>query len=307
MDSPRTYFSSNLTAKIKDEEKYLDTDFEEIQTNFTGWKKNKSELQKRLNNKKEILKGKINSLTKKLREIMIKIKEEDIPSPDPEIFSLLEHHTDFAKSLQDERDDRNMFNPYQLGDSSFYIGQISDNEKRDGYGQEISADGKVLYIGYYQKNEKKGKFIYIRKSHIEGRTEAIISDSEDSYIEVDGDVTGKVAVYYQDGDFYEGTMENGEFEGNGSYSHSNGERYVGAWMNDVYHGKGFYSWPKGGGFRGMFENGVRSGEGVLDYANGWRYKGDWRDGVWHGEGVLFKANGEVKHDGEFFKGRIVED
>ena len=66
--------------------------------------------------------------------------------------------------------------------------------------------------------------------------------------------------WYEDGDEnrflkYEGEIENGKPNGNGTTSRPDGLIYVGEWLNGKYHGQGTETLP-----------------------DGWKYVGEWKDG-----------------------------
>ena len=58
---------------------------------------------------------------------------------------------------------------------------------------------------------------------------------------------------FENGDKYEGEMNNGKMEGQGIYTFKNGERYEGEFKNDMFEGKGEYYWPDGTKKIGIFK------------------------------------------------------
>ena len=82
------------------------------------------------------------------------------------------------------------------------------------------------------------------------------------------------------GNFFEGCLENGVKNGNGTMLFKNGEKYVGQFKNDLIDGYGIYF-----------------------YSNGKRYEGNWRKSVKEGSGVLYSSNGRVEFRDNWMNGR----
>lgn len=91
-----------------------------------------------------------------------------------------------------------------------YIGEVNKNEKPDGFGVAIYANGNQ-YEGQWKNGNKEGQ--------------------------------GKFA--YQDGELYEGNFVRGKRNGYGVYKWKNGESYSGYWQDDLRHGKGIFKNKRG--------------------------------------------------------------
>lgn len=91
-----------------------------------------------------------------------------------------------------------------------YIGEVNKNEKPDGFGVAIYANGNQ-YEGQWKNGNKdgQGKFVY------------------------------------HDGELYEGSFVRGKRNGYGVYKWKNGESYTGYWQDDLRSGKGIFTTKRG--------------------------------------------------------------
>ncbi len=73
---------------------------------------------------------------------------------------------------------------------------------------------------------------------------------------------------------YEGQVENGTPNGQGTVTSSDGSKYVGSW-----------------------KNGKKNRQGTFTYPNGEKYEGEWKDGgLWNGTGYDKNGNITYKYD-----------
>ena len=91
---------------------------------------------------------------------------------------------------------------------------------------------------------------------------------------------------------YEGQVENGKPNGQGTYTSPDGEKYVGRWKDDKRNGQGTFTYPDGRKYVGEFKSGERNGQGTETYPDGSKYIGEWRNGdMWNG--TSYYKNGNI--------------
>ena len=87
---------------------------------------------------------------------------------------------------------------------------------------------------------------------------------------------------------YEGEIENGKPNGNGTCTLINGATYVGQYVDGLREGLGTFTWsihaPDGGGvYEGGYKNNRRNGKGKRTYRDGSILEGYWKDNkFWNG-------------------------
>ena len=117
---------------------------------------------------------------------------------------------------------------------------------------------------------------------------------------------GTGTMKYNNGGWYTGQWENGNWagEGSGKYIYDNGACYEGAFLDGKRHGTGIYTYPSGAYYTGSWANGERNGTGTMYYANGGWYTGEWTDGNWSGIGngkYIFESGSS--YEGEYRDGK----
>lgn len=118
--------------------------------------------------------------------------------------------------------------------------------------------------------------------------------------------------FYDNGDYYLGTMRDGMRHGRGRYEWAHGPVYEGEYQQDMPHGQGLYIWPNGDQYSGEFAEGVRHGKGRYTWGPENYYEGEYRFGERTGVGRRVR-NGRSVYEGHFVtgarhgEGRQVED
>jgi hypothetical protein len=117
----------------------------------------------------------------------------------------------------------------------------------------------------------------------------------------------------KNGDFYEGSFLENEFDGHGKYVYSENDglrraSYDGSWKNGKKHGYGTFIWKNGVTFEGQYVDDERIGFGSMNFPandpfNRLRYVGDWKRGQLNGHGTLTYTNGDV-YEGDFVAGAV---
>ena len=104
-------------------------------------------------------------------------------------------------------------------------------------------------------------------------------------------------MFFANGDFYKGEIENGDFHGYGVFSANSNDCefnfYNGMWFKGVPHEKGMIKYVSGYLYWGEFQYGVRYGEGILYFPNGGVEEGRFVKGVFKGEKVFCEDGGVV--------------
>ena len=77
---------------------------------------------------------------------------------------------------------------------------------------------------------------------------------------------------------YEGEIENGEPNGQGTYNGPDGEKYAGEWKNGEKHGQGTNIWSNSEKYEGEWKDGEKHGQGTYNRSYGKKYVGEWKDG-----------------------------
>jgi hypothetical protein len=79
-------------------------------------------------------------------------------------------------------------------------------------------------------------------------------------------------------DRYEGTLQEGWAEGNGTLTRGDGSRYTGHWKHSLQDGDGRYEATDGSWYAGQWKAGKPHGRGQYQSADGRRLEGEWVDG-----------------------------
>ena len=78
---------------------------------------------------------------------------------------------------------------------------------------------------------------------------------------------------------YEGQVENGIPNGQGTITYPDGRKYVGEYKNGkIWNGQGTKTWTNGDMYEGEFKDGLQNGQGTYTWSDGRKYVGEWKDG-----------------------------
>ena len=175
-----------------------------------------------------------------------------------------------------------------------YEGEIT-NGKSDGFGfMTYPYDGKNI-VGEW----KNGKEWNTQHQNKDGK---IIKKKVNGKWEIQKFVLFRyrkkgIWGWYEDGDEnrflkYEGEIENGKPNGNGTTSRPDGLIYVGEWLNGKYHGQGTETLPDGWKYVGEWKDGKKHGQGTETLPDGDKYVGENKDGdMWNG--IKYDKNGNI--------------
>ncbi len=169
---------------------------------------------------------------------------------------------------------------YKNGNS--YIGTLSADNKWDGKGISIFADGAFYYgdlkNGHY---DGIGTYYYPKTgSRYTGRF-------------VSGKRNGEGVFTWNDGSVYKGTFTDGKLSGKGTYTSVKGAKYVGDFVEGNYHGQGTYWYNNGDWYQGGFKDGKLNGKGTFHHADGTVFEATYTMGSANGPATKTYANGSV--------------
>jgi len=114
-----------------------------------------------------------------------------------------------------------------------------------------------------------------------------------------GKPNGQGTETFPDGDKYVGEFKDGLLNGQGTYTFHDGGKYEGGWKDSKKHGQGTQTYGKGkwegDKYIGEYRDGKRHGQGIYTYGkgkwNGDKYEGEYKDGKFHGQGTYTSSNG----------------
>lgn len=183
------------------------------------------------------------------------------------------------------------FNSFLFAQSSLPKCQGTDHTKFNNcHGEHIYLDGKfsenihpkflegpnkgIKVVGPWKNGKPHGKvtIYYPDGSRLESETE-----NEKTF--------GRASMYNKDNRlFFEGSVQDNEFHGFGTFIWTSGNKYSGQWKNDRKHGKGTYTYPNGSRLEGNWFNDKREGEFFL-----YNTKGEI-------DKIIYKDDKEVKSE-----------
>jgi len=114
---------------------------------------------------------------------------------------------------------------------------------------------------------------------------------------------GQGTITFPDGRKYVGEYKDGDRNGQGTSTYSDGNVYVGEFKDGKPNGQGTDTFPDGGKYVGEFNDGKWDGQGTITYPDGSVYVGEYKDGEFHGQGTYTSPNGS-KYVGEWKDGKF---
>ena len=108
-------------------------------------------------------------------------------------------------------------------------------------------------------------------------------------------------VPLDDGEYQYG-VEEGKYQGEGTFTFSDNRKYIGQWKNGKFHGQGAIVYPDGDTSMGLWTRGHPNGIGTVNFPDGRRYEGQWVNGKPNGQGTLTDPDGTI-YIGHFEEGK----
>ena len=166
---------------------------------------------------------------------------------------------------------------------------------------------KEIYTGYVENWERNGYVItgYLDMGVLEGQGKVVEPNGnwKEGLFEYGIFVRGRCKILYENGILYEGEIDQGAYNGQGTIVWAGGDTYTGQWKDGKYHGNGKMIYANGGWSEGVFENGtLANGRCKAIYEDGTRYEGDMVNGAFDGQGTIVWANGD-SYTGGFLNGK----
>lgn len=134
-----------------------------------------------------------------------------------------------------------------------------------------------------------------------------------------------IMLVWNDGSIYQGELQNGLFNGQGTLKHANGYQIVGEFRDGKVQGKAKYTngpltyegnWvnssPEGQGkeflhgvyeFEGNFVAGKKHGQGILKSVSRGEYEGNFKENTFYGEGKFTWLDGK-KYEGSWYNNKM---
>ena len=134
--------------------------------------------------------------------------------------------------------------------------------------------------------------------------------NEDYHAKYEGEIengkpNGQGTETIPDGLKYVGGYKDGKKNGQGTGTWYNGDKYVGKWKDGEEHGQGTITYGKGkwegDKYIGEYKYGKRHGQGTYTWSDGVKYVGEWKDGRPNGKGTWTYSSG-WKYSGEMKNG-----
>ena len=205
-------------------------------------------------------------------------------------------------------------------DRSYYVGEFEDN-KRNGKGILYKKDNTIKYDGSFLNDNfsGEGKLYYEDNSYYIGNFINGLPNGKgviygySKYNENNGKIVeeGKVIENNDNNSkiyiIYEGDLINGELSGKGILQYEDGKYYDGEFENNKKNGKGeLYDHNNKLIYCGDFKDDNFDGNGQFNFENGEYYLGEFKGGYFYGNGIIFKKDGTIKfkrklHDSIFEK------
>lgn len=189
-------------------------------------------------------------------------------------------------------------------DGSVYQGNFKDN-MRHGKGVMRSKRGQVFFDGVFNLDyPKKGILTYNNKARYEGYFENGLPNGEGTYYAngsmaswdgqwVRGEMTGSGTFFFDNGDYYDGSLVCGKRVGAGKLCNKRGRLlFEGNYENDIENGPGIEYYPDGSYMKVNFEKGIMNGPAAFFDVNDKELSsGTFVENVFTGEGRFFFPDG----------------
>ena len=212
--------------------------------------------------------------------------------------------------------DGTILGKFENGESVVSIGVLYRgwrNAKVGFYKEKWEGVEKEKWEGVESEdNEDFGKYEgEINPEILEHYKTQVVSEDKDELFEKQLSVYNKLhptiedttnAVQNEDFGKYEGEINNGEPNGQGTYTCPDGQKYIGEWKEGKWNGQGTETFPDGKEYVGEFKDGSKHGQGTETFPDGKKYVGEWVNGVPNGQGIETSPKGG-KYVGEFKYGK----
>jgi hypothetical protein len=175
---------------------------------------------------------------------------------------------------------------------------MAENGKFEGQSTNYTQNGEKI-VGYSKGGEMIGEVTaYIK----EGRMVGIMKN---------GNINGKVKVYFTIGAYFEGIFKNNLPNGQGIFYTLDGDKFEGVFENGYnVVGKAKVTFKNKDFYEGEILHAASTGNGKMTFANGEYYEGNWLNNLFDGEGYYVARPNSfitncpkcVEYEGQFLNG-----
>jgi len=204
---------------------------------------------------------------------------------------------------------------YRFNNDYYFIGQLNEKSKPQGFGQLVTTDHRLVLRAiwedglptqildvYFYDNIQKVDLTNFSGSY---KLKISFNNKGKPYLFLGGfdgtNFNGKCEFFVGSDQKYSGDFVRGYRTGQGLYCWEVGY-YRGEWLNDNQHGKGEWLYTDSTYCSGEFYNGSRQGYGILKYKNGNKYEGEFKSNTFDGKGKFTLSNGTVEYEGNYKEG-----
>ena len=228
-----------------------------------------------------------NNFQKKLPEIGLKISENEFKNIIKEdINNYMERNKINIPKSFPQNNSLFQSEPIKFKNNNIYYGKWNKNNQMEGYGKYYIDDRKIIIEGIWENGSSVYGRIFFENGDIyEGYINNSLPD-------------GKGKIKYSNKDSYEGDFKNGELTGVGKYIFSDKTEYNGNIQNGIFSGKGKMTWINGTEYNGNFSESYLNGEGTIKNNMNDKYHGMFEKNEFNGKGAYYYNNGDI-YEGNF--------
>ena len=199
-------------------------------------------------------------------------------------------------------------NPLKFKNNNIYYGNWSTNGQMEGYGIYYLSNSNIITEGIWNNgNNIFGRIFFqngdiyegeIKNSLPNGKGKMMFISNKESY-KGDfkmGEISGEGTYIFSDNTEYNGSVENGLFNGKGRIKWENGIEYIGDFVDSALCGKGIITNIQCEKYDGFFDNNEFNGKGTYYSSNGDVYEGNFEYGIKRGKGI-YKRYDKVIFEG----------
>ena len=178
--------------------------------------------------------------------------------------------------------------PVEFSQGNMYHGEWNESLEMEGYGKYFLKEENVLCEGIWEKGELKNARIYYPNGEFyEGEMNNSLYN-------------GKGKLVNENKDTYEGGFLDGQKDGEGKIIFYDGTEYSGNFYENNFNGYGKMIWKNGIKYKGYFSDNYLEGNGIMEGENE-KYEGNFKNNLFNGKGKYRYENGD-EYDGDFENG-----
>ena len=176
--------------------------------------------------------------------------------------------------------------PIKFKNNNIYYGNWNENNEMEGYGIYYLNEQNVVTEGVWIKgNIRFGRIFFQNGDIYEGEMQNSVPH-------------GKGKILFFNKESYNGDFIMGEMTGKCTYIFSDKTIYIGEIKKGLFNGNGKMKWNNGIEYLGNFVDSSFTGKGKIFNIQGEEYEGNFDKNEFHGEGIYIFNNGD-KYEGNF--------